>query len=408
MIRTFSVLRAIPRDWEIHYVVLHNSGEPMSKNYWGAFREIFPNLTLEEYDRSLVADRNLVEELRAKGKLPRAIALRDRLKRLAIARAVLRVVNLPFDVYCLSQKFLRPHRFVLRRLRSGHFNAVLLDYTKLAYLVPMICGYPVTKILNLHNAESDLARQMAGTYAKGAQRRAAWLDRQVYRFYERHFVPRFDWLLAPTHADAEFHRTRRRDPRVVIFPNCVDTSALRPLPSPEQSASLIFAGRMDYPPNAQAVTIFCKAILPRVAAALRSARLYVVGKNPPRSVRELASEQVIITGYVDDVMPFWRKASVLVVPMSVGGGTRIKILEALALGRAVVSTSKGCEGLEVTHEKEILIADDPDGFARCVVRLCRDSNLYTSLAFAGRELVEKKYSFSSVERLLQDVLGFRR
>jgi glycosyltransferase involved in cell wall biosynthesis len=159
---------------------------------------------------------------------------------------------------------------------------------------------------------------------------------------------------------------------------------------------------MDYPPNAEAVEIFCRDILPRIAAVLPSTRLYIVGKNPPAAVRALASPRVEVTGYVEDIIPFWRKASVLVVPLRMGGGTRIKILEAMALGRPVVSTTKGCEGLEVNHGTHLLIADDPDAFAHSVVRLCRDPVLYANVARAARALVERKYSFGVLEDLFRD------
>jgi len=112
----------------------------------------------------------------------------------------------------------------------------------------------------------------------------------------------------------------------------------------------------------------------------------------------------VVTGYVEDILPFWQKTSVLVVPLKMGGGTRIKILEAMALGRPVVSTSKGCEGLDVVHGTHILIADDPEKFANNVTRLLQDPSLYDGLTLAARKLVEERYSFATLEPLLREVL----
>jgi glycosyltransferase involved in cell wall biosynthesis len=111
-----------------------------------------------------------------------------------------------------------------------------------------------------------------------------------------------------------------------------------------------------------------------------------------------------VTGYVDDVLPYWRKASALVVPLSIGGGTRIKILEAMALGRPVVSTTKGCEGLEVAHQKHLLITDDPKAFAEAVICLLRNPEAYRDMIRVARKLVEEKYSFAAIGGILRRVL----
>jgi glycosyltransferase involved in cell wall biosynthesis len=186
----------------------------------------------------------------------------------------------------------------------------------------------------------------------------------------------------------------------VVSPNAVDTEALKLLPPSAEPFSLIFPGRMDYLPNAQAVHFFCDQILPRIAKATSAVHFYIVGKNPPLIVQRLKSEQITVTGFVEEVLPYWEKASALVVPLSIGGGTRIKILEAMALGRPVISTSKGCEGLEVIHEKHLLIADDPERFAEHVIRVLKNPEEYFEMSRAARKLVEEKYSFAAIGDLL--------
>lgn len=403
MIRTYSLLRALHTDWKIHFLVLHNSREPISKTCVNEFCSMFSNVTLKEYGGPLVAS-NLVEKFRAEGKYQGAVTLRDQLKRLVVGRVALWLANLPLNLYLLIKKYANARRFVRNQLESAPFDAVLLDYTKMAYLAPVIRRYQVTKILNVHNAESELAHEMMLTHKNGIERRQAWFDWQVYKYYEKYYVPKFNLLLAPTEADAVFHSKFGRGGRVVVFPNGVDTSVLRPLPPPEQPVSIIFPGRMDYPPNAQAMSFFCKQILPRVAVTLPSVQFYIVGKKPPPNVRALQSDRVVVTGYVEDVLPFWRKASALVVPLSIGGGTRIKILEAMALERPVVSTSKGCEGLEVAHRKHLLIADDPKEFAECVIQVLRKPAQFHEMVLAARRLVEEKYSFTTLAAMLHGAL----
>lgn len=406
MIRTYSLLRALDAQWQIHFVVLYGSSDPITKTRLNDFYSTFPNVTIEQYGGSS-ANINLVETFRAQGRFRTAVAMRDQLKRLGFMRAVFLIVNLPLNLFSLIRKYTDARQFVRKLLDSSPFDAILLDYTKLAFLAPVIRMFGVTKILNVHNAESDLAREMISAHQNGSGRRRAWLDWQIYRFYEKNYVPSFDILLAPTKADAQFHSSRRSRARKIVFPNGVDTSVLHPLPSPEEPLSIIFPGRMDYPPNADAMIFFCKEVLPRIAASFPSIRFYIVGKKPPAAIVKLQSPQVIVTGYVDDVQPFWRKASVLVVPLAVGGGTRIKILEAMALGRPVISTTKGCEGLEVADRKHLLVADNAEKFAESVIDVLGNREAFDAMTLAARKLVEQKYSFSALAAVLEGELVYK-
>jgi glycosyltransferase involved in cell wall biosynthesis len=143
------------------------------------------------------------------------------------------------------------------------------------------------------------------------------------------------------------------------------------------------------------VLYFCAEILPRIRAEEPEATLAVVGRNPPRQVRRLA-HGVLVTGTVPDVRPWMRQAAVFVVPLRVGSGTRLKILEAMATGCAVVSTTLGCEGLEVVPERDILIGDTPEVFAQQVVRCLRDSDLRARLGVQGRALVQQHYRWETI------------
>ncbi|MBI3491888.1 MAG: glycosyltransferase [Acidobacteria bacterium] len=183
------------------------------------------------------------------------------------------------------------------------------------------------------------------------------------------------------------------------MPTGVDTSYFHPNGARAAAAELVFTGSMDWFPNEDAVLNFVDAILPRIRAAVPAVTLSVVGRAPSAPLRaavEAAGGRV--TGTVPDVRPFVDRASVYVVPLRVGGGTRLKIFEALAMGKAVVSTSVGAEGLPIAPGVHFVQADEPRAFADAVVSLLRDPARRRALGAAGRRLVEEKYSWTQVAR----------
>jgi glycosyltransferase involved in cell wall biosynthesis len=392
MIRTYSLVRALQRNYDVHFLALQNSGPPSSEIHMDQPYSTTSDLSIESCNEL----GKIREKLRSFPGLRPLFSVRNKLKTVGSLRAIFWLLNLPFLLYT----FQRSRTVIGNKLDAQPFDALLLDYTKMAHYLSLGKDGHVKKILNVHNVESDNARQMMLNGTGAVTKVIYWLQWRAYEFYERLYVPKCDLLLAASRADAETYGRLAPGVKTVVIPNAVDTEALKPLPPPEEPHSLIFPGRMDYPPNFQAVHIFCQEILPRVAVTFPSVRFYIVGKNPPESVRELASDHVVVTGFVEDVIPFWRKTAALVVPLSIGGGTRIKILEAMALGRPVISTSKGCEGLEVIHEKHLLIADDPERFAEHVIRVLKNPEEYFEMSRAARKLVEEKYSFAAIGDLL--------
>ncbi len=180
---------------------------------------------------------------------------------------------------------------------------------------------------------------------------------------------------------------------------------------PTEPESLVFSGALTYKANFWAVEFFLVEVWPGVKAQCPGVKLYVTGRADGVPVNNLPLQDgVIFTGYLDDVRPRIACSSVCVVPMTVGGGTRLKILEAMALGTPVVSTSKGAEGLDVVHGQDIIIADDPGDFAQAVLSLLQDKDLRAKLAANGRRLVEERYSWEigarQLEQLLYRVTGY--
>jgi glycosyltransferase involved in cell wall biosynthesis len=179
-----------------------------------------------------------------------------------------------------------------------------------------------------------------------------------------------------------------------------------PSPDEHQGDSLVFVGAMHWRPNQDAIQYFVDEILPLVRDRRPDVSIAVVGQEPPAHIQKLDSlPGVHIVGRVDDVRPYVDAATVYVVPLRIGGGTRLKILEALAMGKAVVSTSVGAEGLDVVDGEHILIADSADEFADRIERLLADPSLRGKLGRAGRALVTERYRWDSLARKLESFLG---
>ncbi|MCL5256617.1 MAG: glycosyltransferase family 4 protein, partial [Chloroflexi bacterium] len=187
-------------------------------------------------------------------------------------------------------------------------------------------------------------------------------------------------------------------------PNGVDATKYRVLPEQGGSKEILFIGKMDYAPNVDGALYFYHEVFPLIRQALPEARLLVVGSNPAPLVKALAADPAVeVTGYVEDVVPYYERARLSVVPLRAGSGTRLKILEAMALGRPVLSTTVGCEGLAVTPEADILIADTARGLAEQTIRLLTDLELGGRLAANARLLVESRYDWQVIGRTLLQV-----
>ena len=183
-----------------------------------------------------------------------------------------------------------------------------------------------------------------------------------------------------------------------MVPNGVDSDFFTPAPShlPVEPWSLAFTGMMAYVPNHDGIKWFLDEVFPLIVQRVPKAKLYVVGKNPPPHITQRESESVRVTGTVPDVRPYVWKAAAYVVPLRMGGGTRLKIAEAMAMKKPIVSTRIGCEGIELVDGESALLADDPKSFADATVRLLEDQALAARLAGKGYLLAKAKYDWRSI------------
>src|ERR1022692_4007889 len=238
---------------------------------------------------------------------------------------------------------------------------------------------------------------------------ACWLESRALAGAERRYVELADHVVAVSENDRAFFLQYVDPSRVSVIPTGVDTEYFRPCPDPEQPDTMAFTGTMDWMPNEDGVAYFVDKILPLIRHEIPDAAFWAVGRRPPRRIQALASGNVVVTGAVDDIRPYLGKAAVCVIPLRSGSGTRIKIFEAMAMGKAVISTTMGAEGLPVRHGENIVLADAPADFARQVVQLLRDPQRRAQLGRAARQLVEENYGWPSVaahfDQIMQAVVN---
>jgi sugar transferase (PEP-CTERM/EpsH1 system associated) len=282
------------------------------------------------------------------------------------------------------------------------FDLIVCDFLFPAVNLPR--ALPCAAVIFTHNVESEIWRRHAETKTGRLSR---WLYGVQYRRmlrYEERALRRFAGVLAVSDADREtfariYPNTMRTPVRVV--PTGVDTEYFTASLSAPDARELVFTGSMDWLPNEDAMVFFCRDVLPLVHAEEPGVTLSIVGRAPTPTVTRLTGQPgVRVTGRVDDVRPYMRDAAVYIVPLRIGGGTRLKIFEAMAMGRAVVSTPIGAEGLPVAGGEHLMLADRPETFARAIVTLLRDVNRRRVLETAARTLVVERYDWSAVAREL--------
>jgi len=297
---------------------------------------------------------------------------------------------------------------VERLLRERQFDAVVCDFLPPAVNLPD--ALPCPGVLFTHNVEAEIWRRHAENASNVASRllfRQQW--RRMLRF-EQHTLARFDLVLAVSDTDRRtFERLYPKSLRapVHVVQTGVDTAYFAPSTAPSSRAHLVFTGSMDWLPNEDAMTYFCRDILPRIRAAEPGTTVSIIGRSPTPAVRHLADQHtgVEVTGRVDDVRPHVHRGAVYIVPLRIGGGTRLKIFEAMAMGKAVVSTTIGAEGLPVRPDVDIAVADDPDRFADAVVRLIRDPSAREALGTHARQSVVERYDWSAVALDFENALA---
>lgn len=257
-------------------------------------------------------------------------------------------------------------------------------------------------LLSLQNVDSHIWRRLREQTSNPLRKCVFWTQECAFRQFERTINTRFDLVACASEVDRELMEGICPGISADVIPNGVDTELYQPSHEVEEETALIYTGSMDWFPNEDAAVYFIDEILPAIHIKRPNLKFYVVGQFPSERLKRYGNRPgVVVTGRVDDVKPYIVRATVYVVPLRIGGGTRLKILEALAMGKAVLSTSIGAEGLNLTAGDEIMIADEPTKFADTVVQLMENNSLRRKLGGNGRRRVEAEYDWRRIGEKLQ-------
>jgi polysaccharide biosynthesis protein PslH len=306
-------------------------------------------------------------------------------------------------------KYCRPEvrRELQRLLKEETYDVIVCDFMAAAGVIPW--DWPTPKVLFTHNVEATIWRRHYEVATNPFWRAISWLEWRRMDAAEKRYLRLADRVLTVSETDRDAFAPALKLENLTVIPTGVDVDYFQPTPMEETPHSLVFTGSMDWLPNEDAILYFADAILPLIKQRVPEVSLKVVGRSPSRKLQALAAtdKSIQLSGWVEDIRPFLARGSVCIVPLRIGGGTRLKIFEAMAMGKAVVSTTVGAEGLPVQSDKNILLADTPGDFAESVVSLLRDPLGRRGLGASARALVEQNYSWQRVAedfaRTLQEV-----
>jgi glycosyltransferase involved in cell wall biosynthesis len=287
--------------------------------------------------------------------------------------------------------------------REKRFDVTVCDFLDAAVNFPGKLGVP--SVLFQHNVESEIWRRHALTESHPLKRVMYKIEFQKMLRYEQVMIRKFQHVIAVSENDRELMNQWVDGSRVTVVPTGVDLQQYKPSPARESASPLVvFVGAMDWEPNVDGVEYFCSQIWPKVLAEVPDAQFRIVGRNPDKRVQKWACNTVQVTGRVPSVVDHLRDAAAVIVPLRIGGGTRLKIYEAMATGRAVVSTTIGAEGLDVHHGEDVVLADEPERFAQAVVMLLKDPK--ERLRFEGAAAATAaRYDWPAIGERFSDVLA---
>jgi glycosyltransferase involved in cell wall biosynthesis len=289
----------------------------------------------------------------------------------------------------------------LSKLLTGEkYEIAMIEHFWCAPYAAQVRPHTKSVILDLHNIESIWHSRLAAS-ENGAR---AWALRRFATAsgaLERRLLPEFDLILATSESDAALARQFAPGTNVSVYPNALPET---PQPRRLEQQAIVFSGNLEYSPNISAVRFFRENIWPLLEARWPELKWRIVGKNP-EAIRHLVAghPRIELVGFVEDAVTVLAECQVAVIPVLAGSGTRVKILEAWAAGTPVVSTTIGAEGLDCSHEAQLLIADEPQRFADAVTRLLASPQDRVRIGSAGRRLFEERYTWPAAWKTLDSI-----
>jgi len=288
-------------------------------------------------------------------------------------------------------------REIVELERRGSFDLLVCDFLAPAANVPRSLATP--SILFQHNVEAMIWKRHYEIQTNSIKKAYLYSQWQKMRRFEKEMCRDFDCVIGVSAADREQMKREYGAQAVFDVPTGVDTDFFQPRGGVQPSAhSIIFTGSMDWLPNEDAIKYFMREIMPLIKKKVPDAALTVVGRNPPPALVELSKEDpsLTITGRVEDVRPYIEESAAYIVPLRIGGGTRLKIFEAMAMEKAVVSTTVGAEGLPVSNGVDLLVADEPAAFADAVITLLTNNSYAVQLGQRAASIVRQNHGWRQV------------
>lgn len=300
---------------------------------------------------------------------------------------------------------------IQQRIEEEDFDLIYVYSSSMAQYV--IDTFGIKKVIDLADSDSHKWLQ----YAKFCRKPISFIYQRegvLLKEYEKLLADCFDHTIAISENEKKLFRTYIPEAKISVVPNGVDSQYFRPKAENTKTKNktktyeqnrIVFTGAMDYFANVDSAVYFCREILPLIKAKIPEVEFYIVGSNPSAEVLKLAEDKkIVVTGYVEDVRPYLRKANLCVVPLRIAQGMQNKILQAMASGVPVVTTTKGNQGIQAESGKNIIVDDDPVGFSKSVIKLMLDSKLRQKIAVSGREFVINNYNWERNLEKFENIL----
>jgi sugar transferase (PEP-CTERM/EpsH1 system associated) len=369
-IRTYNMLKELKRDHRITYLTLDDgSADSVARD------------AAEEYCSELVCVPHQPREKFTAG----------------FYSDLVRNLDSPLPYAITKYQSARMRKEITERVNVEKFDVVVCDF--LTPAVNIDFSVSCRKVLFQHNVEAMIWKRHYEVQQNPLKKFYLYGQWRKMRAFERKMCQCFDSVVAVSAADRQQMRQDYGVKAVFDVPTGVDTRFFQPTGDEElQVHNLVFTGSMDWLPNEDAIRYFTEDIMPRIKQQIPDVTLTVVGRNPYPRLLELAQQDasVIVTGRVDDVRPYMERAAAYVVPLRIGGGTRLKIYEAMAMEKAIVSTTIGAEGLPVNDGSELLLADNAESFAASVVRVLKDPTLARNIGSRAATTVREQFGWEQV------------
>jgi len=289
-------------------------------------------------------------------------------------------------------------------LKQGGIDLVHCEWTPYSENIKMLLGdFPT--VLSAHNVEAQIWQRYYETESNQLKKLYIKLQWQKMLNYEKMMSSLYRQVAVVSEPDQAVFVNHYECKKVTVVANGVDEKYFYPTPSKMKANSMVFTGSMDWRPNQDGVRYFIEEIFPIIKKRIHDATFTVVGRKPPQWLVALAerTEGVVVTGTVDDVRPYISESMLYVVPLRVGGGSRLKILEAMAMEKVVLSTSVGAEGLDVSDGKDIILKDRAQDFADAACEILKNPGQFNQYEKVGRELILVSYTWDAISKVMNDV-----